>query len=155
MEAIQTKLKVNLAASIVLSVAIGVACNYLYDVARGIFAPLVISVAGALIDPYSEQLWLYTGALNIGYSVCCGLLVSCLGIAAIHFLMRPTNVFLYLVAAIPYIVLSYWWFITDIRGFTQVAPPEHVWVTLLSPLAAILVWISSSVWWANRYAPNK
>jgi hypothetical protein len=142
-------------APLLICLAVGVASFYLYGLARGILAPLVISLGGALIDPYSDNVWLLTLVLNVGYSALCGLLVALFGITVIHYLLRPNRALYYLVAAIPYIIMSYWWFVADVQGFMGAASTEHIWITLLSPLAAILVWLASSVWWVNRDAPNK
>lgn len=149
------KIRNNFALSILVALALGVSLHYAYSIIRFIFHPLVVWAGPYLVDPYAEYSWAPVAALNIVYSAACGLVASVVVLIVMFFVLRPKRYFLAQVAALPFIVLSYWWFVRDVPGFLNVANTEHVFTVLASHLGAIVVWLATSWWVVRRYTPNK
>ncbi len=155
MEELRNKLRANLFASLILCIMVGASLSYLYGLARGVFSPMVNFIAANTINIESDSLWLHTWVLNITYSIFCGFVVSIIGLGIIQYIIRPKSMLYLQVAAVPYVIMSYWWFVSDVDGISNMMSTEQTWVTLLSPLGAILVWLMCSAWLSRRNSLNK
>ncbi|MFC1602775.1 hypothetical protein ACFL3U_04345 [Pseudomonadota bacterium] len=105
-----------------------------------ILSPVPIYIGMIFIDQSSSDIWLQTALLNILFTAFCGFLITIVMLQILNFLFKPASMFTSNITALPYIALSYWWFIQDINGMMQAVSIEQIWISLLSPLAAILVW---------------
>ena len=150
-----TKLRSNFALSTLTALALGVALHYAYSIARLLFQPLAVWIGPYFIDPYAEYSWVSGVTLNVVYSAVSGLAASVVILTAMVWLLRPKTHFLPQVAALPFIVLSYWWFVRDVPGFLQAASTEHIFTVLASHLGAIGVWLLTSWWVIRRQTANK
>jgi hypothetical protein len=156
MDELRRKIQSNQLFAIGACLALGIALYFGYWLFRSVLSPLVIYIGGNLIDPYSSNnIWLITAFLNISYSAVCGLLIAILILSVMQYLLKPTIMFYTHISALPYVILSYWWFVSDVSGFIKVASKEHIWITLLSPLTAILMWFLCSWWLIRKNTPNK
>jgi hypothetical protein len=155
MDDLKIKIESNPLLTIVVCLAIGVALHYGYELMLVLLYPVAIFIVQFVIDPYSQHILIQTAILNILLSALCGLLVALLLLYVMQVIIRPVTMFYSQVAALPYVVLSYWWFVSDIDGFTRVATKEHIWIILLSPLAAIIMWLVCSLWLVHKNSPNQ
>lgn len=154
MNELKRKIQSNKLLALGTCFVLGVVLHYGYGFMRGALSPLAIYIGQYIIDPYSNHLWIYTALYNITYSVICGFLIALIVLGAIQYLLKPTTMLYAHVTVLPYIVLNYWWFISNVSGFMQVATKERIWITLLSPLAAIIMWLLCSLWLVHKNTPN-
>jgi hypothetical protein len=155
MDELKRKIQSNQLIAIGVCFILGIAMYFGYWLIRGVLSPLVIYIGGSLINPLSSNIFLSTALLNISYAAVCGLLIAIFILGVMQYLLRPRIMFYTHIATLPYVALSYWWFVSDVSGFMQVATKEQIWITLLSPLTAILIWLLCAWWLIQRNSPNK
>lgn len=155
MDKIRDNIRNSLPLSVVVCLIIGVAINYGYSFVRDILAPVIILIGENFTNPYSEYIWLQTALLNLAFSAVCGFIVAVIALTVMQYLFKPKTMLFPQIAGVSYIIMSYWWFVSDVAGFTKLASSEHIWVVLLSALAAIIVWFLCAWWLVRKNAPNK
>ncbi len=133
---IQNSWQLTIGACIILGVVLHLGNTLIL----AILSPIPIYIGMHFIDQSSLDIWQQTAILNILFTALCGFLITIVMLRIVQFLFEPTTMLTSNVTALPYIALSYGWFIQDMSGMLQAVSIEQIWISLLSPLAAILVW---------------
>jgi len=154
MNNVKSRIQNSLPLTLGTCVLLGVVLHFGNVLFLSLLSPVPIYIGMQLIDQSSQDLWLPTALLNFLFTAFCGFLITVVVLGILQFLLKPTSMLFSSITALPYIVLSYGWFIQDVSGFLQAVSIEQIWISLLSPLAAIGVWFFCSWWVTNKHSPK-